>query len=171
MEYWTDYGLNHFPPFSARRPVVFPPPLQAFVDERLVKFDTPFTGLTTNGSCRHGLFNLTETGADVPALADAALAFLAHLSTAQREQAALPLDAEERRRWINVHMYIFRHGVMHEDLDPEGRRLGIDLLSRTLSHRGFAQARDIMRTNQLLADITNSADEFGDDAFSFYLPG
>ena len=162
MEYWTDYGLNHFPPWSARRQVHFPPPLQDLVDERLVHFGEPFAGITANGSRCNDLFNLIETGGDTRTLAEAAQAFLAHLSAEQRQQATFPLDAEERRRWINVHMYIFRHGVMLEDLDAEGRRLGVELLRQTLSHRGFAQARDIMRTNQLLADITKSHDEFGE---------
>jgi Protein of unknown function (DUF3500) len=162
VDYWTDYGLNHFPPLSARRPDAYPPPLQAVVDERLASFDHPFSGITANGSCRDGLFTLTESAGDTRSLAEAAQAFLAHLSPQQREQATFPLGADERRRWINVHMYIFRHGVMLEDLDAAGRRLGIDLLRQTLSYRGFAQARDIMRTNRLLADVTNSPDEFGE---------
>ena len=162
MEYWADYGLSQFPPFSARRPVEFPAGLQAFVDERLGKFDAPFSGITTDGSRREGLFQLSDTGSDVQSLADAASAFLSHLSPALREKAMLPIGASERRRWINVHMYIFRHGVMLEDLDAVGRRLGIDLLRRTLSYRGFGQARDIMRVNRLLADMTDSKDEFGE---------
>lgn len=162
MNYWTDYGLSQFPPWSARRPEVFPPPLQRLVDQRLACFDEPFTGITTDGSRREGLFVLAQTGGDTRALAEAAQAFLSYLSPQQREKATFPLDSEERRRWINVHMYIFRHGVMLEDLDAEGRRLGIDLLRQTLSYRGFSQARDIMRTNRLLADVTNSPDEFGE---------
>ena len=162
MEYWTDYGLSQFPPMSARREVAFPPPLQHVIDERLANFDKPFTGITSDGSRRDGLYPLVETGADVHTLAEVAQAFLAHLSAEQREQATFPLDADERRHWINVHMYISRHGIMLEDLDADGRRLGLDLLRQTLSHRGFAQARDIMRTNQLLADITTSHDEFGE---------
>ena len=162
MEYWTDYGLSHYPPLSARREVAFPPPLQHLVDERLANFNEPFSGITSDGSRRDGLHSLIETRVDTRTLADAAQAFLTHLSAEQRQQATFPLDAEERRRWINVHMYIFRHGVMLEDLDAEGRRLGVDLLRQTLSHRGFAQARDVMRTNQLLADVTKSQDEFGE---------
>jgi hypothetical protein len=162
MEYWTDYGLSHYPHFSARRPVDFPPPLRAVVDERLARFEEPFTGITSDGQRRDRLFSLRETGADTRELTEAAQAFLAHLGPEQRDKAVFPLDAEERRRWINVHIYIFRHGVMLEDLDPEGRRLGLELLRHTLSHRGFAQARDIMVMNRLLADIANSPDEFGE---------
>ena len=73
-----------------------------------------------------------------------------------------PLDAEERRRWINVHPNVFRHGILLESLDPEGPRLALGLLRATFSHRGFEQARDIMRMNQLLADLSGSPDEFGE---------
>lgn len=165
MEYWTDHGLRNFPPLSARRPDAFPPPLQHVVDERLASFETPFSGVTTNGSPREGLFRLADAGGDTGPLAEAARAFLAHLSPAQRDKATFPLDAGERRRWINVHMYIFRHGVLLEDLDVQGRRLGLELLRLTLSERGFGQARDIMRTNRFLADVTGSADEFGEWAY------
>ena len=162
IEYWADYGLSPLPHWSARRPEPFPPWLQAVVDERLAHFEQPFTGVTADGVRRDGLFQLRETGADTRPLADAAQAFLGHLTPAQRDQARFPLDAEERRRWINVHMYVFRHGVMLEDLDDHGRRLGLDLLHHTLSSRGFAQARDIMRVNRLLADVVDRPDEFGE---------
>ena len=131
MEYWTDFGLSHYPHFSARRPVDLPPPLQALVDERLARLEQPFSGITSDGKRRDRLFSLRETGADTEGLAEAAQAFLAHLVPEQRAKAMFPLDAQERRRWINVHIYIFRHGVMLEDLDPEGRRLGLELLRNT----------------------------------------
>ena len=38
------------------------------------------------------------------------------LTSEQRQRVAFPIDAEEWRMWINVHMNHFRHGVMLEDL-------------------------------------------------------
>lgn len=165
MEYYTDFGLNGMPHWSARHETEFPPPLQAVVDERLRRADGPFRGVSTDGSPRAGLFPRRSTGIDVRPLADAAQAFLAHLSPAQRARASFPLDAAERRQWINVHMHILRHGVLLDGLDPEGRRLALAMLSATLSSRGFAQVRDAMRVNEFVAQYAARPDEFGEWAY------
>jgi Protein of unknown function (DUF3500). len=72
--------------------------------------------------------------------------------------------------WLNVHPFMFRHGVMLEDLPPATRQLGLRLLEASLSARGFAQARDIMRLNRLLAEVTGLPDDFGEWPYflSFY---
>jgi hypothetical protein len=59
-------------------------------------------------------------------------------------------------------MNFFRHGVMLEDLPPATRELGLDLLRTTLSARGFTQARDIMRINELLGELSGRPDEYGE---------
>ena len=72
--------------------------------------------------------------------------------------------------WLNIHPFVFRHGVMLEDLPPATRQLGLRLLEASLSARGFAQARDIMRLNRLLAEVTGFGDDFGEWPYflSFY---
>ena len=62
MVHWTDFGLNHMPPFSARRRNEFPPPLQALIDERAAGVTEPLAGVTTDGTIRKGLFTLEITG-------------------------------------------------------------------------------------------------------------
>ena len=163
MGHWTEYGIRHNPPMSGRTRVAqIAPPLIPFVDERVALRGSPFGGITTDGNPRRGLFELTPTGRSLAPLADAAQAFLGALPAGHRARAQQPLDSEDWRTWINVHMNFFRHGVMLEDLDADGRRLALDLLRETLSARGFGQARDIMRLNQVLCDITASPDEFGE---------
>jgi Protein of unknown function (DUF3500) len=162
MAHWTEFGLNHMPHFSARRESEFPPPLQALIDERAAALAEPLTGVSTDGTIRDGLFGLAATGVSTAPIADAAQAFLGALDADQRGRAVFPVDAEERRTWLNIHPYVFRHGVMLEDLPPAQRELGLDLLRTTLSYRGFGQARDIMRLNRLLADVSDSPDEFGE---------
>ena len=162
MAHWTEFGLNHMPHFSARHRPEFPPPLQALIDERHALLAAPFTGLTADGVVRPGLTTLGSSSASTAAVNEAAQAFLAALTPEQRTKACFPLDAEERRTWLNVHMYVFRHGVMLEDLSPSVRALALDLLAATLSPRGFGQARDIMRLNRLLAEVADSPDEFGE---------
>lgn len=161
--HWTELGVRHMPPMSARSVVVdMPPFIKEKVDERAALLSAPLAGLSADGSVRSGLVPLAPTGVSVAPIAEAAQAFLAALNPAQRQAAQLPLEAEERRTWINVHMNFFRHGVMLEDLPAAARELGLELLRTTLSARGFAQARDIMRVNELLGEITGSPDEYGE---------
>jgi hypothetical protein len=162
MVHWTEFGLNHMPHFSARRKVDFPPPLQALIDERASRLAEPLTGLTADGTVREGLFSLEATGVSTAPVTDAAQAFLGALDGDRRGRAVFPLDAEERRTWLNIHPYVFRHGVMLEDLPQDQRELALDLMRATLSYQGFSQARDIMRLNRLLGDVSNSPDEFGE---------
>jgi hypothetical protein len=162
MQHWTDLGLRALPPMSARERTPFPPPLQALVDQRAALVDAPLAGVTSDGRVQPGLFHLDGPGGDTRPVTEAAQRFLAALTPEQRAKATFPLDATERRTWLNVHMYVFRHGVMLEDLPPATRRLGLDLLAASLSPRGYGQARDIMRLNHLLGEVTNSPDEFGE---------
>jgi hypothetical protein len=62
---------------------------------------------------------------------------LGALSTEQSENIRFPIDSDQWRTWLNVHMNFFRHGVMLEDLSEEVRELAIDVLRATLSVRGF----------------------------------
>jgi Protein of unknown function (DUF3500) len=170
MEHWTDFGVGQFPSFSARQRVELPPPMEALVGERAGAVQQPLQGLTSDGIVRPGLFPLRSTGVSTAPITDAASHFLGALSAEQRQRAVFPLDAEERRMWLNVHPFLFRHGVMLEDLPPATRKLGLRLLEASLSARGFAQARDIMRLNRLLAEVTGLPDDFGEWPYflSFY---
>jgi len=162
MRYWTDFGLRQMPSLSARRPAGFPPVMQAMIEQRAMPLREPFRGLTTGGVARPGLFPLRATGVSTAPVTEAAAAFVGALSGEQRQRAVFPLGADERRKWLYPHPFVFRHGVMLEDLPPATRRLGLGLLQATLSARGFAQARDIMRLNGLLAGVTGRDDEYGE---------
>ncbi len=163
MEDWNSLGLNPLPPMSARTRIERPPSvIQALVDGRLSHLEHPFIGVTTDGNVIDGLFSARPTGIETRPLTDAALAFVAALSPDQRERVMFDMDAQEWRTWINVHMNHFRHGVMLEDLDPAGRRLGLDLLRAALSDHGYRQARTIMRVNQFVVDLGADADSFGE---------
>ena len=126
--------------------------MQAMFRELAESLEQPLRGLTSDGALRSGLFPLRSSGVTTAPITDAALDFLGALSAEQRERAVFPLDAEQRRMWLNIHPFVFRHGVMLEDLPPAARQLGLRLLETTLSARGFAQARDIMRLNRLLSE-------------------
>jgi hypothetical protein len=136
--------------------------MQAMFRELTESLEEPLRGLTSDGALRSGLFPLRSSGVTTAPIAVAALDFLGALSAEQRERAVFPLDAEQRRMWLNIHPFVFRHGVMLEDLSPAARQLGLRLLETSLSARGFAQARDIMRLNRLLSEVTGLSDDFGE---------
>jgi Protein of unknown function (DUF3500) len=68
----------------------------------------------------------------------------------------------EQRMWLNMHANYLRHGVMLEPLATDARDAAMHLMAACLSERGFEQARNVMRVNGLVVDITNSPDEFGE---------
>ena len=83
-------------------------------------------------------------------MVDAAQAYLQSLDAARRDAASLPVDADEWRTWCNVHIYMWRHGLLLEDLDAAQRSAALGLLRASLSARGFDDVRDVMRFNEVL---------------------
>jgi hypothetical protein len=166
MKDWTEFGLRPLPVMSARSRVDSVPPIQGAIDALVAQCNNqlavPVRGVTTDGQVVPGLFGAKRGTVDTAPLRDAALAFLTALDPADRAKATFALDSTEWRSWFNVHMNFFRHGVMLEDLDAATRDLALALARTTLSSRGFAQFRDIMRLNEVLAVASGSADEFGE---------
>jgi hypothetical protein len=163
MKDWTELGLRGLPPMSARsRPAAFPPFLQPVLDTAKTCAAEPLVGITTDGHPRRGLFPLTATGVSTAPILDAAQSFLASLDARQRAKVAFDLEAEERRLWFNIHPNVFRHGLIFEDLAPAQRKAALRLMETTLSARGFAQARDIMRINAILIEVTGKAGDYGE---------
>jgi hypothetical protein len=165
-EDWESLGLRRSPPLSARQ---LPPVLPQILIEHVALGERsvaePFTGITTDGHVRSGLFPLAATGIPTRPLVDAGQAFLASLDAGQQDAVSFPIDAEEWRRWSNVHIYLMRHGLLLEDLTPAQRAAALDLVRASLSARGFEDVRTVMRFNEVLADITDSRDEYGEWAF------
>lgn len=163
MNDWTEFGLRGLPSMSARsKPATFPPFLQPMLDAAAASIAAPLVGITTDGRVRRGLFPLRATGVTAAPILEAAQGFLAALDPAQRAKVVFDLEADERRMWFNIHPYFFRHGLMLEDLTPAQRNAALRLMETTLSARGFAQARDIMRLNALLVEVTGKREDFGE---------
>jgi len=162
-EPWRAFGLRSLAASSARTQLTTHSPLvAAMLADARRELARPLIGITSDGAVQAGLFSLSPTGVPTDAITDAALAFLELLTTEQRQRAIFPLDAEERRMWFNIHPNVMRHGLLLEDLDVRQRAAALVVMAATLSARGYAQARDIMRVNGLLVEITNRADDFGE---------
>lgn len=138
---------------------------QRLIDDAQAALAQPFIGLTAEGAPRPGLFSIEKTGVSTEPLRATAQAFLQALSPEQRAQALLPIDAQEWRRWYNVHMTLMRHGVCLAEMTSEQREAAFGLLHAGLSEAGYALARDIMRLNQVLGDITGRHEDFNEELY------
>ena len=151
-------------PFHLDGRVVKPAPgfLQDMVDKARASASTPLVGVTTGGTPEPGLFTLESTGHSTAAITASASAFLASLDPQVRAGAVLPLDSADWRLWFNIAPNLLRHGVLLEELDPTQRDAALGMLRATLSASGFHTARDIMRLNHTIAELSGQWDLYGE---------
>jgi hypothetical protein len=122
----------------------------------------PFRGITTDGRVLPGLFALEATGVSTEPLKEAAQAFLDSLSTHQQHAAQFALEDDAWRAWSNIHPFVMRHGAALDTSTASQRERALDLVRATCSARGFQLARDIMKLNDALGEITGRFDEYGE---------
>lgn len=121
-----------------------------------------FTGVTADGAPRPGLFPLHRTGVSLGSVVAAADGFLAALSPAERDTALFPVDSEEWRAWSNIHPYLMRHGVCLRDLGEAQRAAALALVRESLSASGFTTARNVMKLNEHIRELTGRSEEYGE---------
>lgn len=153
--------------------VAFPLPdyLQRILDRGKPDLEAPFKGITTDGTVAPGLFSLQKTGVSLQPVADAATAFLAALAPAQRAKGSFPVDAPEWRQWCNIHPFFMRHGLLLEELTDAQRRLALEVVRASLSTGGFELARDVMRLNEHVLELTGKDQEYGEWLYWMSLMG
>ena len=161
---YRGYGVRVRPSLGARTPLAGPVP--EIVAEWLVwarrQLEQPFVGVTTDGKPIEGLFRLQPTSVSTRPIKAAADALLAALSEEQRATVGYPVDAPEWRQWFNPEFNAMRHGILIETLDANQREIALGLLRASLSARGYQSARDAMRLNETLAEITGDWNGLGE---------
>jgi hypothetical protein len=156
-------GLRKRSPVSARTPA--PDLGERFArmrenGERLVQ--EPFKGMTSDGVVVPGLYPLEASGASTEPIRRAALDFLDALNAEQKQRVAFDMASDAWRRWWNIHPFLMRHGVLLEDLADSQREAALRLVAQTLSASGYRLARDIMRLNHTVGELTGSWTEYGE---------
>ncbi len=131
----------------------------------------PFKGVTTDGVVIPGLYPLQQTGVSTEPIVAAAAAYLASLTPYQRAKTAFPLEAREWRTWSNIHPPLMRHGLSVFEMLPAQRDQAYGLLEASLSAAGYQLARDIMRLNWTVAEMTGKFDEYGEGQYWFSIMG
>lgn len=160
---YLGFGLRGRPPVSSRTPA-------SEVGERFARMREngersvrePFIGITNNGTVVPDLFPIQQTGISTDPIRHAALGFLDSLTAEQRQQVSFEIDADAWRRWWNIHPFLMRHGLLLEKLTEPQRQAALALVSSTLSASGFQTARDVMRLNHTVGEITGSWTEYGE---------
>lgn len=170
---WDDFEFRPSRGLSGYRRVEEPTPILAgFVDAREAGLAEPLRGITSDGMIRADLFPLDRAGrTETAPIVDAAESFLASLDAEATERLCFPLESDEKRRWLNVHPNLMRHGLLLADLSAEARRAALAIMEASLSARGYQQARDVMRLNGLLVELTGLSDEYGEWPYFFSLFG
>ena len=122
----------------------------------------PFKGLTTDGQVVPGLFSLKSTGLSNEGMKRAAEAWLNSVDSGQRDAALFSAQSDAWRRWSNIHVFLMRHGAMMEPMTQDQRDLVFGLLREGFSPSGFELARNIMKLNESIREITGSDEELGE---------
>lgn len=115
--------------------------------------NSSFTGITTDGTVRTGLFPTRDEGAPVAAMVSAAQAVLAACNAEQRTRLCHGLQAREWRAWMNPEVYMHPFGLRLEEVDSPLRERALALLRASLSESGYTRARDLMRINHFLGEL------------------
>lgn len=121
-----------------------------------------FKGLTANGDVEPDLFPLRVTGVSAQPLVEAAQAYLASLDADQRAAASFPVDSEVWRHWSNIHRNLMRHGLCLAEMSERQRDLAYGVLRAGVGPRAYETARNAMRLNETLAEMTGLPEEFGE---------
>jgi Protein of unknown function (DUF3500) len=139
-----------------------PERLQTMHDRMLTEIAEPFVGVSATGSVEPGLFKLQPTGVSTARMVDAACAFLAALDPADRAAVHFDLDDAAWRSWSNISPFLLRHGLLLERMSESTRALALDLVRASLGEAGWSTARDVMRLNDHIGEITGHWNEYGE---------
>jgi hypothetical protein len=99
------------------------------------------------------------------AMAEAAAAFVASLTPAQRQKAVFPFASDERTHWNFIPTEAFpRNGLTLIEMTDAQRQRAHNLLKAGLSQRGYLTATAIMDLETVLGDLEQRARNAGQNA-------
>ncbi len=142
-----------------------------YLEKSLAAAAEPFKGITTDGAVIPGLFSIQKTGVPTESIKQAAEEFLNSLSAQQRSKTLFPMDSVEWRKWSNIHPTLMRHGMPLFEMSDTQRDRAFALLRGSLSAEGFQTARDVMRLNETVMEMTGRLAEYGEDLYWLSLMG
>ncbi|MBL12314.1 MAG: hypothetical protein CMM51_01895 [Rhodospirillaceae bacterium] len=134
-------------------------------------FSESFTGITSEGKVREGLYFLKPESAPTSLASKAAKNLLAKLSASQIRQACFDITSKNWRNWQNTEIYVENHGLRLENLDTSVRDSVLNVIRSSLSERGYSKTRDIMKLNEFLGQLVGGEGVLGEWSYIFCLFG
>jgi hypothetical protein len=132
------------------------------LDRAKTGLDEPFRGIITDSGIARGFFALEKSGVSLVPLSEVARSFLASLSAEQRKAACFAIDDEACRQWSNIHPWLMHHGICLAALGGNQRETGLALMREAMGTAGYQTARDVMRLNEHVLEITGKPEEYGE---------
>jgi hypothetical protein len=139
-----------------------------------------FKGITVHGKAtRADLFPIFKTGISTEPIVDAARNFATLLTAEQQKTVQLEIDSNLWRSWHNMHVFLFRHGLLLDEANgirsnaisrlecgtfetaDTSARLRPHALTRSGCHLGLVRC-DIRNPNNLAPLFGLSRDEFAE---------
>ncbi|MCU1436896.1 MAG: hypothetical protein JWR71_3621 [Pseudarthrobacter sp.] len=138
-------------------------------------YPQPFTGVTSDGVVREGLFPLAGAlpGEEAPTrhMVAAAEKLLALASLEQVSRLSYPVAAHEWQSWANPEFMQHDTGLRLDELDPPLRDAVLGVVEASLSPEGYALARNLMRINGFLGDLVDLPLLMNEFSYNFALYG
>ena len=149
---------------SARGPFNVPPDgfIKAMYERAIQATAAPFVGLTNDGTVIPNLARHDKKGPSLKPVSDAANAFIAALEPGQRRSMMFDLDSDRWRTWSNIHIYMFRDGICLADINDAQREKAMGLIRASMSAAGYTLARDIMKLNEHVRELTGKDEAYGE---------
>ncbi|HXP74953.1 MAG TPA: DUF3500 domain-containing protein [Stellaceae bacterium] len=151
---------NRRPGPSALRLEPLPEVLQRLLELGQRELAQDFRGITADGRVVPGLFPISRTGVTTERLAKAATAYLRSLTPDQRLRGSFEVKSVAWRQWCNVHPFLMRHGLCLRDLDASQREVALALVRESMSASGFETARNVMKLNDYVRELTGRTEEY-----------
>lgn len=139
--------------------------MRRFYDEAVRLRAAPFRGVRGLEPSPDGLFSLEPTNVSTAPVLAAARKLLDSMSYEQRTACVFGIESDNWRSWCNFHLFLFRHGLCLADMSEAQRGLVHDLMRESMSQRGYETARDVIRINEHMAELSGRVDEFGETFF------
>jgi len=148
-----------------------PPWLHALYRHWRELFKEPFTGITTDGTVRHDLFELADEGVPIQEIVDATNVVLSQLDDKQKSTLLYHVDSPEWRSWSNPEFLLSDKGLRLDELDSNLRDSILKVLEATLSPEGYAKALGAMRVNGFLGELVQAPTICNEYSYNFVLFG
>lgn len=117
----------------------------------------PFTGVTTDGQVREGLYSLPDAKMSYAERgpAEAASRLLATLTPGELDEVRYDIDAPQWRAWSNPEFMVYRVGLRMEVLTKDKTTAIHDVLRTSMSPEGYERVVEAMELNGYLGELVD----------------